>query len=117
MWTSDLCPHLWAIIFEEQDMVSAENMTPVIFTDMLQTAVRASLHIDKQNPLKSWTSHVFRRGSAIDILQANGVRAMLKHGEWAAETSAHAYATLDEIDSEKLRTACTTFVDISDDDA
>ena len=111
-----LCPHLWTVAFNEQSITSAEGMTPVVFTEMLQAAVQASIPPDTGQPIKSWTSHVFRRGSAVDILQASGVKAMLRHGEWASETSAHAYASLDEIDSEKLRISCTALVDISDDD-
>ena len=61
-------------------------------------------------------SHVFRRGSAVDILQAKSVSAMFSHGQWLSEASAHAYATLDEVDTERLRTACVSMIDLSDDE-
>ena len=52
----------------------------------------------------------------MDILQARGVSAMMAHGEWGSERAASAYASLDEIDSERLRMVCQSIVDLSDDD-
>jgi len=111
-----LCPHMWTLAFEELGVSSAEGMNSHEFTKKLQLSVAAALPAGDVGDVSSWTSHVFRRGSAVDILQAHGVRAMLKHGEWASETSSHAYATADEIDTQKLRASCVSMVDLSDDD-
>ena len=86
------------------------------FTNKLQWCVAKALPEKDVGYCRDWTSHVFRRGSAVDTLQSKGVAAMMKHGEWASEVSARAYATLDEIDTEKLRAACISMVDLSDED-
>ena len=46
-----------------------------------------------------------------------GVQAMMRHGEWAAEASACAYASLDEIDTQRLKSMCTSWPDLSEDDS
>ena len=111
-----ICPHLWCEAFTEMNISSAEGMGPTEFTCKLQQCASATLAASKLGQVTDWNSHVFRRGSAVDILQAQGVQAMMKHGVWAAEGSAHAYATLDEIDTERLRAACVSVIDLSDDD-
>ena len=55
-------------------------------------------------------------GLPVDILEADGVRAMLRHGEWASERAASSYATFDEMDSARLQAACAVVIDLSDDD-
>ena len=111
-----LCPHLWIAAFAEQGISSAEGMTLREFTGKLQTCVRNSLPRSQHEPVTAWTSHVFRRGSATDILKSQGIKAMLKHGEWQSEASASAYASADEITTSKLREACAAMVDLSDED-
>lgn len=111
-----LCPHLWTEAFDELLIQSAEGITLKEFTAMLREAVSASLPVSSQGRLNDWTSHAFRRGGAVDILQSKGVQAMLQHGEWAAEASAHSYASLDEVDTQKLKTVCLSWPDLSDDD-
>ena len=111
-----VCPHLWREAFLELGFHSAEGMTGSEFTNKLQQAVGKCLSPDDLGYVRDWTSHVFRRGSAVDILQTKGVAAMMKHGEWGSEAAAHSYATLDEIDTQKLRAACCSMVDLSDDE-
>lgn len=111
-----ICPHLWCKAFRENNIVSPEGMGPTAFTTRLQQCAAAALEASKLGQAADWTSHAFRRGSAVDILQAQGVQAMMKHGEWAAEGSARAYASLDEINTEHLRAACVAMIDLSDDD-
>ena len=48
--------------------------------------------------LAGYTSHAFRRGVGVDVLQQHGLQAMLACGEWRSPQSAAPYATLDEID-------------------
>ena len=57
-----------------------------------------------------------RRGSAVDILQSKCVRDMVRHGGWAREASASAYAAIDDIDTEKFPDACISMIDLSDDE-
>ena len=97
-------------------MNSAENMSRHEFTSKLQQVAERCLLPDELGYVRDWTSHVFRRGSAVDILQSRGVAAMMRHGEWGSEAASHAYATLDEIDTEMLRAAYCSVVDLSDED-
>ena len=43
-----------------------------------------------------WTSHCFRRGSGIDVLEHQGINAMVAHRGWASPKSAEPYANADE---------------------
>ena len=113
---SAVCPHLWVEAFHELGLVSAEYMSQSEFTKMLQVCVSDSLPRGPPGEERLWTSLVFRRGSAADILKQHGVKAMMKHGEWLSEASAAAYATADEIASSKLHAACTAMLDLSDDE-
>ena len=92
----------------------AENMTANEFTNKLQTVVSKTLTENESGYILDWTSHVFRRGSAVDMLQSKGVAPMMQHGEWGSEAAAHPYASLDEVDTEKLRAACCAMVDLSE---
>ena len=87
------------------------------FTNRLQQAADKSLAVGDMGYVRDWTSHVFRRGSAADILQAKGVEAMLKHGGWRSEQSAVNYVSADELATERLRAACAAMIELSDDDA
>lgn len=111
-----LCPHLWAKAFSELNITSAEGMSAAEFTDKLQECVSTVLSKDKVGYIRSWTTHVFRRGGAIDVLEAKGIKAMLEHGEWASERSSYSYARLDEIDTMRLRQVCESLPDLSDND-
>ena len=51
-----------------------------------------------------------------NVLQSQGVAAMMKPGEWDSEAAAQSYATLDGIDTQKLKAACCSVIDLSDDD-
>ena len=111
-----LCPHLWSLAFKQLQIRSAEGFTLPEFNAMLQRAVENTLSTSVRGDINQWTSHAFRRGSSVDILQSKGVRDMMSHGEWMTESSAQAYATLDEIETERLRTICQSWPDLSDDD-
>ena len=111
-----LCPHLWCQAIVELDIHSAEEMSGPEFNNKLQRGVAEALSASDAGYALDWTSHAFRRGSAVDILETQGVQAMMRHGEWGSEKAAHAYASLDEITSQHPRTACTVMPDLSDDD-
>ena len=65
--------------------------------------------------LHEWTSHAFRRGSGVDMLEERGVQAMLRHGDWSDRQAAQPYASADEQAAVSLASACQ-FVGVSDDD-
>ena len=65
--------------------------------------------------LSRWTSHCFRRGSGVDVLEERGIAAMVSHGEWADPRSARPYASADEQRAVGLA-AASLVVDASDDD-
>ena len=44
----------------------------------------------------SFTSHCFRRGAAVDILESHGLSAMLRFGQWSSPQAATPYASADE---------------------
>ena len=69
-----------------------------------------------ENQLTEWTSHCFRRGSGIDILEAHGVSAMLSHGGWSHPRAAEPYATADEQHAVGLASAARLMIDDSDDE-
>ena len=102
--------------FQEQGITNAESMSLAEFNAKLQQCASESLAPKVLGYVRDWTSHAFRRGGTVDVLQSKGTVAMMAHGEWAAESSAGAYASIDEIDSEKLRAACQSMIDLSDDD-
>jgi len=54
---------------------------------------------------EAYTSHCFRRGAAVDVLEAHGLTAMLSFGQWASPAAASAYATHDEQTARALGTA------------
>ena len=65
--------------------------------------------------LRAWSSHCFRRGSGIDMLNRAGLAAMLEHGQWRSPRSAEPYATRDEQEAALLANAVGA-IDASDDD-
>ena len=65
--------------------------------------------------LPLWTSHCFRRGSAADVLRAQGVKAMIDHGEWSSSRAAEPYASRDEQDASTIALA-SWLIDVSDED-
>ena len=44
----------------------------------------------------SFTTHCFRRGSAVDVLESHGLQAMLAFGQWRSPQAATPYATAGE---------------------
>jgi hypothetical protein len=60
-----------------------------------------------------FTSHCFRRGAGIDVLEAHGLSAMLDHGQWSSPRAAEPYASADEQTAQAMGTC---LVDNSDDE-
>ena len=65
--------------------------------------------------MSRWSSHCFRRGSGVDVLEEHGISAMVHHGEWADPRSARPYASADEQRAVGLA-AASLVVDASSDD-
>ena len=64
-----------------------------------------------------WTSHCFRRGSGVDVLEAHGVAAMVAHGGWSDPRAAEPYATADEQHAAGMATSALLVMDLSEDDS
>ena len=58
-----------------------------------------------------FTSHCFRRGAGVDVLEAHGLKAMLSFGEWSSPHAAAPYASSDEQTARALGTALADFSD------
>ena len=56
-----------------------------------------------------FTSHCFRRGAGVDILEAHGLKAMLEFGQWKTPAAAEAYASADEQAAHAMGTALAEF--------
>ena len=56
----------------------------------------------------------FARRSRLDVLEAQGLKAMLKFGQWKSPSAAEAYAKADEQTAHALGVASADF---SDDDS
>ena len=66
--------------------------------------------IGVQHP-ERYTSHCFRRGAAVDVLEAHGLKAMLDFGQWHSPQAAEAYASRDEQTAQALAAAVVDFSD------
>jgi hypothetical protein len=90
-----LCAHPWiAALRELQPTGKCFSFSAVQLMTKLKLPLLASGI--KEEDLSLWTSHCFRRGSGIDVLEDRGVKAMLAHGEWSDPRSASPYASADE---------------------
>lgn len=109
-----LCAHPWvAFLHEHAEQGLCFGFTAAQLMARLQPFLQASGVPADQ--LSSWTSHCFRRGSAIDVLEHQGVAAMVAHGEWANPRSAEPYASAEEQHAVQLAAAMWA-IDGSDDD-
>ena len=87
---------------------TATSLMNKLHAHLLETGVPAAeIHL--------WTSHCFRRGSGVDMLEDKGIRAMVDHGEWSSARAAEPYASSDEQRAVALAAAALC-VDDSDDD-
>lgn len=105
-----MCPHDWlAAIWREPG-------SQPLFTSSVQTLMRSVVRLLEQlhTPNASaFTSHCFRRGAAVDILETQGLQAMLSFGQWSSPVAAAPYASFDEQCAQALGTA---LIDVSDDE-
>ena len=60
-----------------------------------------------------YTSHCFRLGAGVDVLEAHGLVAMLDFGQWRTPRSAEPYATADD---QTARAMGSSLIDFSDDE-
>ena len=66
-----------------------------------------------ETAVHEFTSHCFRRGAGIDVLEAHGLKAMLTFGQWSSPQAAMPYASADEQTARALGTA---LADLSEED-
>ena len=113
-----LCWHAWLEALweqrQQQDLHGGRlfTMSPAVVTAKLQELV-AETGIS-ETEARTYTTHAFRRGAGVDVLQAEavpchllggpswkseanyGLTGMMRMGEWASQHSTLNYATLDE---------------------
>ena len=88
-----MCPHDWlAILFE----IRPEGRLFPNGASHYMSAIGAILREIGVPQADLYTSHCFRRGSAIDILERHGLQAMLRFGQWHSPLAAAPYASPDE---------------------
>ena len=58
-----------------------------------------------------YTSHCFRRRAGVDVLEAQGLKAMLEFGQWRSPSAAGAYASMDEQTAHGMGVALADFSD------
>lgn len=105
-----LCVHDWL------DILIARHPRGPLFPDSavkLMGGVVALLQEAGVPDAGKYTSHCFRRGAGVDVLEAGGLQAMLRFGQWRSPTSAEPYASSDEQAAQALGTA---LADLSEDD-
>ena len=109
-----LCPHpWWALLCELVPSGKCFSFSASALMDKLGPALVASGVAPAELP--TWTSHCFRRGSGIDVLEASGVKEMLRHGDWSSARAAEPYATADEQFAVSMASAAQA-PDMSDED-
>ena len=74
------------------------------------TSLPASIHTPDA---QLYTSHCFRRGAGVDVLEAHGLAAMLRFGQWSSPSAAEPYASADEQTAAALG---AVMLEASDDD-
>ena len=109
-----LCAHPWIALLQELRphgrcfQFTARGLMSRLQPHLVESGVPCGeLHL--------WTSHCFRRGSGVDVLECHGVKAMVAHGEWANPRAARPYATAEEQHAVAFAAALLE-IDASDDD-
>ena len=105
-----LCPHPWVQILSE---IRPSGNFFVQSTAQLMLLVVSMLKGLNISDAACFTSHCFRRGAGIDVLEAHGLSAMLDHGQWSSPRAAEPYASADEQTAQAMGTC---LVDNSDDE-
>ena len=105
-----LCPHDWLEILIQLRPSGLLFRTPLHklmrqFQDFAVACGETAVH--------EFTSHCFRRGAGIDVLEAHGLKAMLTFGQWSSPQAAMPYASADEQTARALGTA---LADLSEED-
>ena len=59
----------------------------------------------------AFTSHCFRQGAGIDVVEAHGLLAMLEHGQWSSPRPAEPYVSADEQTAHAMGASLLEFSD------
>ena len=98
-------------------LLSDARPNGLLFLGSAQTLMRGVVGLLKELGVphaERYTSHCFRRGAGVDVLESHGLQAMLTFGQWSSPHSGEPYASADEQAARALGHAIT---DGSDDDA
>ena len=88
-----MCPHDWLLVLFEIHPVG--RLFPHSAGSYM-SKVQGILKTLGVPDVATYTSHCFRRGSAVDILERHGLQAMLRFRQWSSPFSAASYASLDD---------------------
>ena len=88
-----LCPHDWVRIMCER---SPEGRLFQHAAAHYMASVQSLLRDLEVPGAETYTSHCFRRGAAVDVLERHGLQAMLRFGQWRSPGAATPYASQDE---------------------
>ena len=103
-----LCPHAWIQILTES------RPSGSLFKELAQSLMRQVVELLRALGVADasvYTSHCFRRGVGVDVLETHRLKAMLEFGHWSTPRSAEPYASADEHTAQAV--GCT-LVDFSD---
>jgi hypothetical protein len=101
-----LCPHLWL------QVLTKARPSSLLFSkslDELMTCIRRVLSDLKVPQPETYTSHCFRRGAGVDVLEAQGLQAMLSFSQWSSPQAARPYASADEQTAQALGSSMADF--------
>ena len=105
-----LCPHDWL------EILKASSPTGPLFTSSLSKLMsdfQSLAHACGEQDVHEFSSHCFRRGAAIDVLEEHGLKPMLQFGEWKSPQAAQSYGSADE---QFARAMGSVLADLSDDE-
>jgi hypothetical protein len=88
-----ICPHPWI------ELLRSGNPHGFLFARSAASLMGGVVTLLKDLGVPQadrYTSHCFRRGAGVDVLEAHGLQAMLSFGQWSSPQSAEPYASSDE---------------------
>ena len=103
-----LCPHPWIEILSELRPSGCCFTKPVAHYMQQVVGLLRGLQV---RDAELHTSHCFRRGAGVDVLETHGLRAMLEHGQWSTPRAAEPYASADEQTAQAMGVGAIEFSD------
>lgn len=105
------CPHHW---LRAQIRARPDGQLFTVSASVLMTRIQGILQRLGVESASEYTSHCFRRGAGVDVLESQGLPSMLAFGQWSSPAAARPYASADEQTAQAMGQA---LADYSDEDA